>query len=161
MLPPLLLLLFIIVPLVELALILQVGQLIGAWWTIGLLIFDSLAGAVLLRVQGRSTWRRFAAAMRKGRPPAQEVLDGALVIVGGALLLTPGFLTDGVGVLLLVPVTRAILRRTVARQVMQRMLASMTAQRRPQPTHPYDVDGRATDAGPEERRHDVRPPGEW
>lgn len=149
-----LLLLFIIVPLLELAVILQVGQLIGAWWTIGLLVLDSLAGAVLLRAQGRSTWRRFSAATRAGRPPAQEVLDGALVIAGGALLLTPGFLTDLTGVLLLVPPTRALLRRTIARHIMRRMLSSMTVRQRPPRPRTYDIDGHASEAAP-----DGRPPG--
>src|ERR687886_1598015 len=96
----LLIVLFILVPIAELAVIIQVGQLIGVWWTIALLIADSVLGSMLMRSQGRAAWRRFNAAVAEGRPPAREVLDGVLVIFGGAVLLTPGFLTDVLGVVL-------------------------------------------------------------
>jgi UPF0716 protein FxsA len=119
---PLLLLLFIVVPLVELYVIIQVGQAIGALPTIGLLLLDSILGSLLLRAQGRSVWRRFRAALASGRPPAQETIDGALVILGGALMLTPGFVTDAFGVLLLLPPTRAAVRRTLVRNARSRLL---------------------------------------
>src|ERR671931_1118774 len=106
-----LVLLFIAVPIAELAVIIQVGQLIGVWWTIALLIADSLLGAWLMRHQGRAAWRRFNEAVQRGRVPAREVLDGALVIFGGALLLTPGFITDVLGLILLLPPTRELVRR--------------------------------------------------
>src|ERR687884_1991401 len=112
---PLLLLIFILVPIAEIAVIVQVGEAIGVWWTIALLIADSVLGSMLMRSQGRAAWRRFNAAVAEGRPPAREVLDGVLVIFGGALLLTPGFLTDVLGVLLLLPPTRAVIRGTVVR----------------------------------------------
>ena len=102
-----LVLLFIVVPIAELAVIIQVGELIGVWWTIALLVADSILGAVLMRSQGRAAWRRFNEAVGVGRVPAREVLDGALVIFGGALLLTPGFITDILGLVLLIPPTRA------------------------------------------------------
>src|ERR687896_1787253 len=105
---PLLLLLFIAVPIIELAVILQVGDWIGFWPTIALLVADSILGSVLMRSQGRAAWRRFNAAVQEGRVPAREVLDGALVVFGGLLLLTPGFLTDALGVVLLIPPTRAL-----------------------------------------------------
>src|SRR5829696_6423398 len=108
-----LVLLFIAVPLAELAVIIQVGQAIGVWWTIGLLLADSILGSWLMRQQGRTAWRRFNEAMQAGRVPAREVLDGALVIFGGALLLTPGFITDIFGMALLLPPTRAFVRRTL------------------------------------------------
>src|SRR3954452_4041008 len=108
-----LVLLFIAVPLAELAVIIQVGQAIGVWWTIGLLLLDSILGSWLMRHQGRSAWRRFNAALQEGRVPTREVLDGALVIFGGALLLTPGFISDVVGILLLLPPTRAVVRGTL------------------------------------------------
>src|SRR5919206_3520483 len=103
-----LVLLFIAVPIAELAVIIQVGQAIGVWWTIGLLIADSILGSWLMRHQGRSAWRRFNEAVQAGRVPAREVLDGALLIFGGALLLTPGFISDIVGLVLLLPPSRAI-----------------------------------------------------
>src|ERR687886_2066974 len=101
--PLLLIVLFIVVPIAELAVIIQVGQLIGVWWTIALLLADSVLGSMLMRSQGRAAWRRFNAALAEGRPPAREVLDGVLVIFGGALLLTPGFITDLFGVTFLLP----------------------------------------------------------
>jgi UPF0716 protein FxsA len=115
-----LLLLFILLPIAELYLIIQVGGAIGIWPTIALLLFDSFLGAVLLRSQGRLAWRRFQEVLRTSRVPAKEVYDGAAIIFGGALLLTPGFITDFFGFLLLIPPTRAALRRvllTTARRV--------------------------------------------
>ncbi len=111
-----LVLLFVLVPIVELFVILQVGAAIGAWWTIGLLVVASVLGSVLMRAQGRAVWRRFGEAVRAGRPPATEVVDGALVLFGGALLLTPGFVTDLLGLALLAPPTRAIVRRVLVRR---------------------------------------------
>src|ERR671929_304102 len=105
---PILVLLFILVPIAELAVIIQVGEAIGVWWTIALLIADSVLGSVLMRSQGRAAWRRLGEAMRAGRAPAREVMDGALVVFGGALLLTPGFISDIVGLVLLLPPSRAI-----------------------------------------------------
>src|ERR687895_126999 len=94
---------FILVPLAELYVILQVGEAIGAVWTIALLAADSVLGSMLLRSQGRAVWRRFNEALATGRMPHREVQDGALVIFGGAFLITPGFLTDIIGLILLVP----------------------------------------------------------
>lgn len=110
-------LLFIIVPLLEIVVIIQVGQAIGAWWTVGLLVADSMLGAWLLRREGARAWRAFREALAEGRWPGDEVAQGSMVIVGGTLLLTPGFLTDVVGFLLLVPVSRRIASRTVRRRV--------------------------------------------
>src|SRR3954453_8935022 len=103
--PFLLVALFIIVPIAELAVIIQVGQQIGVLWTIAILIADSILGSMLMRSQGRAVWRRFNETLAAGRPPAREVLDGVLVIFGGALLLTPGFVTDIFGLLFLLPPT--------------------------------------------------------
>ena len=111
--PLLLIVLFIVVPIAELAVIIQVGSLIGVWWTIALLIADSVLGAMLMRSQGRAAWRRFNDAVRAARVPAREVADGVLVIFGGALLLTPGFLSDILGALFLLPPTRALIRKRV------------------------------------------------
>ena len=113
MVPVLLVLVFVVVPLAELFVLIQVGQEIGTLPTIGILVVDSILGSLLLRSQGRAVWRRFNEALNNRRPPAREVLDGALVIFGGALLLTPGFLTDILGLLLLLPPTRAVVRRVL------------------------------------------------
>jgi UPF0716 protein FxsA len=115
--PALLVLVFVVVPLIELMVILQVGQLVGVWWTIALLVLFSIVGAALLRHEGRRAWRAFRSALEQGRWPGDEVTQGALVIVGGTLLLTPGFFTDGVGFLLLIPVTRSGLSRLLRARV--------------------------------------------
>jgi UPF0716 protein FxsA len=150
----LLILIFIVVPIVELALLIQVGELIGVWWTIALLIADSILGALLMRSQGRATWRRFNVTLQSGRPPAREVLDGVLVIFGGALLLTPGFISDILGLLLLLPPTRAVVRAILVRRFADRMIASAVGRAPagcgPPPgrggaTRPGDVEGTAVD----------------
>jgi UPF0716 protein FxsA len=119
--PLLLILLFIVVPLVELYVIIQIGQAIGLVPTLFLLLLDAVLGAWLLRTQGRAAWVRFNRALAEGRVPAKEVLDGVLVIFGGALLLTPGFLTDIVGVILLIPPTRAAVRGILRRLAVGRL----------------------------------------
>src|SRR5215213_8255577 len=144
---PLLVVLFITVPILELFVILQIGGEIGVGWTIALLVADSILGSMLMRSQGRIAWRRFNEALQAGRPPAREVLDGVLVIFGGALLLTPGFVTDIVGLALLLPPSRAIVRAFLVRRFAARMIASAT-RRRP-PAGPADVEGRAVDVDAE------------
>ncbi len=105
--------LFIVVPIVELWVIIEIGSLIGVWPTIALLLADALLGSLLLRHQGRGAWRRFNAALEERRFPGREVADGLLIAIGGTLLLTPGFVTDIVGVIFLIPPTRAIVRRVM------------------------------------------------
>jgi UPF0716 protein FxsA len=139
-----LVLLFIVVPIAEIAVIIQVGQEIGVPLTVALLVADSILGSVLMRSQGRAAWRRFNDATRAGRVPAREVLDGALVIFGGALLLTPGFLTDILGLILLIPPTRAVVRGMLAGRLARRMVASMTSTR-VRPRRDDDVEGTAVD----------------
>jgi UPF0716 protein FxsA len=117
----LLVLLFILVPIVEIYVIIQVGGAIGAGPTIALLILDGFLGAFLLRQQGRAAWIRFNRALTENRLPHKEVLDGVLIIFGGALLLTPGFITDIVGLTLLIPPTRAGVRALMARIVKGRL----------------------------------------
>jgi UPF0716 protein FxsA len=124
---PLLFLAFLVVPLVELYVLIQVGQAIGALPTIVILLADSLIGAMLMRSQSRAAWQRFLTASRSGKVPAREVVDGALVIFGGALLLTPGFVTDILGVLLLLPPTRALVRRYLVKGVAVRMVGGPAA----------------------------------
>jgi UPF0716 protein FxsA len=120
--PLLLILLFIVVPVAELYVIIKVGELIGVWPTLALLLADALLGSWLLKHQGREAWRRFNQALAERRFPGREVVDGALIIVGGTLLLTPGFLTDVVGVFLLLPPTRAITRRLLKRFTIGRFM---------------------------------------
>ncbi len=141
--PFLLVALFIIVPIAELAIIIQVGQAIGVWWTIALLIVDSVLGSLLMRSQGRAAWRRFNATLGSGRPPAREVADGVLIIFGGALLLTPGFISDIAGVLFLLPPTRALIRRVFLRQAIRRMTASMRVAAFPAGGGPFGGNGGA------------------
>jgi UPF0716 protein FxsA len=103
--------LFIVVPIVELYVIIQIGSLIGVWPTIALLLADAVLGSLLLRHQGRGAWRRFNTALAERRFPGREVADGLLIAVGGTLLLTPGFVTDILGAIFLIPPTRALVRR--------------------------------------------------
>jgi UPF0716 protein FxsA len=155
---PILLVLFIVVPIAELYVIIQVGQAIGVLPTIALLLLDSIVGSLLLRTQGRAAWRRFQAAVAEGRVPTKEVLDGVLVVFGGALLLTPGFITDVFGIIFLLPPTRALVRRVALANVAARMAASATKFARPpvgrasgrftRPGADYDVDGTATETPP-------------
>ena len=105
--------LFILVPLAELAAIIVVGKTIGVLATLLLLLVFSLAGAWLAKREGLVAWRRFQLALAEGRTPTREVADGAMVLLAGGLLLIPGFLTDILGLLLLIPVSRALLRRWV------------------------------------------------
>ena len=119
----LLVFLFIVVPVAELYVIWQIGSAIGILPTIALLFLDSILGAALMRSQGRATWRRFNHALAEGRVPGREVMDGALVIFGGALLLTPGFLSDILGLILLLPPTRAIVRAVLLRRFAGRIAA--------------------------------------
>jgi UPF0716 protein FxsA len=155
----LLILLFIVVPIAELAILIQVGQAIGVWWTIALLVADAILGSLLARSQGRATWRRFNLAIQSGRPPAREVLDGVLVISGGALLLTPGFISDILGLFLLLPPTRAVVRAILVRRFASRMVASMSGPRpSPRGRQSYDVEGTATES-PVPGLGDPRPNG--
>src|SRR5919106_4220252 len=111
--------LLIVVPIVELWVIVQVAGSIGLLETIALLIAVSATGAWLLKQQGMATWRRLQATLERGEVPTREVTDGALILFGGALLLTPGFVTDAIGIVLLLPPTRAAIkgaaRRSLAR----------------------------------------------
>jgi UPF0716 protein FxsA len=113
---------FIGLPVLEVYVIVLVGEEIGLLWTVVLLLASSMIGVRLVRSQGRAVLRSFQAAIRAGRPPAREALDGALVFVGGALLIAPGFITDVIGAVLLVPPTRAIVRRLIVAHYAGRVL---------------------------------------
>ncbi len=143
-----LILLFIAIPIAELYVIIWVvGPALGAPLTILLLIADSILGSYLMRSQGRAVWRRFNRTLAEGRMPHREVLDGVLVIFGGALLITPGFITDVLGFLLLVPPTRSLFRRLVVKALGRRLIVF----RPDRPRRSYDVEGTATE-------YDATPP---
>jgi UPF0716 protein FxsA len=137
---------FIVVPLAELYVILKVGDAIGVLWTVVLLLADSVLGTMLFRSQGRTVWRRFNETMSAGRVPHRELIDGVLIIFGGAFLITPGFLTDIFGLLLLLPPTRSVIRRLVARRLGRRVVVGGR--------ETYDVDGTATEYDAPARRLD-------
>ena len=141
--------LFIVVPVIELYVIIQIGGLIGVWPTLALLLADAVLGSLLLRHQGGGAWRRFNQALAERRFPGREVADGLMIAVGGTLLLTPGFLTDIVGLLFLLPPTRAIARRLLRGYVTRRFVVvgvggqGARPPRQDSASRPYDIDGTA------------------
>ena len=112
---------FVVVPLAEIYLLVQLGQVIGAWWTILVLVASGVLGSLLVRREGGRTWQALQAALSSHRMPATELADGALVLIGGTLLLTPGFLTDAVGLFCILPFTRPLARRVLARVITRRL----------------------------------------
>lgn len=122
---------FVVVPLVEIYVLIQVGQVIGPWWTILLLIADSILGGWLIRREGRKAWRALTTALGSGQMPAKELADGALILVGGTLMLTPGFVSDALGILLILPVTRPVARRLLTKVVSKRLVAGYVDVRGP------------------------------
>jgi len=137
--------LFIVVPIVELWVIIEIGSLIGVLPTIALLLADAMLGSLLLRHQGRGAWRRFNLALAERRFPGREVADGLLIAIGGTLLLTPGFVTDVFGAILLIPPTRAIVRRLLRGYVTRRfvVVGGPVSGTSSQTSQPYDFDGDA------------------
>jgi len=103
---PIVFILFIIIPIIEITLLINVGQLIGAWYTIGLVLLSAFVGVNMLRYQGLATLGRAQQKMAQGEMPQQEMLEGLVLAVGGALLITPGFVTDVIGFCCLFPLTR-------------------------------------------------------
>lgn len=114
---------FVVVPIVEIYVLIQVGQVIGPWWTILLLVADSVFGAWLIRHEGGRAWRTLTSALSDGRMPAKELTDGGLILVGGTLMVAPGFVTDAFGILLILPFTRPLFRGLLAGLVSRRLLA--------------------------------------
>jgi UPF0716 protein FxsA len=148
-----LLLLFLALPIAEIYVIIQVGNAIGIVPTLLLLILDGFAGAALARWQGRAAWERFNRALAEGRVPTGETFDGAMIMLGGALLLAPGFITDIVGFALLIPPTRALLRIVITRLARRRIAFGMAipgggpraSGPRPSPGGPRPTSGRGYD----------------
>jgi UPF0716 protein FxsA len=149
-----LLLAFLIVPIAELYVIIQIGSLIGGWETIGLLILDSVIGAWLVRREGFSILAKVQTSLARGELPTNPLIDGLLVLVAGALMLTPGFITDGVGLLLLLPPTRAVVRTGLKRRFAGRITVAGSG--------PFGrtgfTDVRGTDTTPDDDGPD-EPPG--
>jgi UPF0716 protein FxsA len=136
------LVMFVLWPLAELYVVIKVAEAIGVLDTIVLLIAGWPLGTWAVRSQGRAVWRRMADAVAAGRPPAREVLDGALILLGGGLLIIPGFISDAIGILLLLPPTRALVRAVVVRNFQSRlMVRAVRFTHRPVD----DVDSTATD----------------
>lgn len=133
--------LFVVLPIVEIYVLIQIGQVIGPWWTILLLVADGILGSILVRAEGRRAWRALATALEQHKMPARELADGALILVGGTLLLTPGFVTDAVGLFCILPFTRPLARRALAKVVAKRI----TTMHLPPPGDPRVVQGDVVD----------------
>jgi len=116
---PVIAVIFLVVPIVEIYLLIQVGQVIGALWTVLLVVLTAVIGVWLLKIQGMSTLQRAQQKMQNGQMPAQEMLEGLGLVLAGAFLLTPGFFTDSIGFLLLLPPTRAWLVGKLVAQMMR------------------------------------------
>ncbi|MFF4418239.1 FxsA family protein [Streptosporangium sp. NPDC001559] len=116
-----LLLFFLAVPVLEVWVLIQVGQVIGGWPTALLLLAGSLLGAWIVRREGRRAWRNLQGALQSGRMPERELADGAMIVAGGGLLLFPGFVTDVAALLFLLPFTRPLVRRFGARFLARRV----------------------------------------
>jgi UPF0716 protein FxsA len=115
----------LVVPLIEIYVIVQIGQVIGPWWTILLLIVESALGAWLVKREGKRAWQALNSALQTGQMPGRELADGALVLIGGTLLLTPGFVTDVFGFLFVLPFTRPLARRGLSAFVNRRLMQSI------------------------------------
>jgi UPF0716 protein FxsA len=135
--------LLVLWPIAELFVAIKVAEAIGVLLTVILLLAGWPIGLWLAKAQGRAAWRRLSAAVAAGRPPGREVIDGALVLVGGLLLIVPGFITDILGLLLLAP-TRAVARGAIARNFQSRVVMAAT-RFSGAPRSDYDVDSTATD----------------
>jgi UPF0716 protein FxsA len=135
--------LFIAVPLLEIYVLIQVGQVIGPWWTILLLVLDSILGTWLIKREGSRAWRALRQALETGRMPGKELADGALILIGGTLMLSPGFVTDAFGILLILPLTRPAARRLLSVVIGRRLLAGTLAanSRHPGPGTPRNASG--------------------
>ncbi|WP_101524442.1 FxsA family protein [Nocardioides houyundeii] len=116
--------LLVVMPLAEIWVLIQVGQTIGAWWTIVLLVLDSFLGGWVIRREGARAWRALNATLAAGRMPSRELADGALIIAGGTLMLSPGFVSDAFGILLILPITRPVARRLLTRFFAARLLSA-------------------------------------
>ena len=130
--------LLLVVPVIEIAVIVAVGKVIGGWQTLLLLVLESLLGAWLVRREGSRAWDALRTALNTGRMPSRELADAALVLVGGTLLLAPGFVTDIVGFFFVIPLTRPLARVVLEQVVARKLLGGFFSSR----------DGRGSGDGP-------------
>lgn len=121
---PILLLLFIFVPIIEIGLFIQVGGILGLWPTIALVLLTSFVGASLVRSQGLQTLLSVQNRLQQGELPAQQIFEGVMLAVAGVLLLTPGFMTDTLGMLVLLPAPRAIIAKYLMSKMVVKGMAS-------------------------------------
>jgi len=119
---PILFILFFLVPLIEIYILIQVGNVIGAGWTIFSVVFTAVLGAFLIRKQGFSTFQRLQQRLNAGEIPAREIVDGFCLLIAGALLMTPGFFTDSMGFALLVPPVRTLIYNRISHSAQIRVV---------------------------------------
>jgi UPF0716 protein FxsA len=157
--PWLIALALLVVPIVEIFVIIQVGQVIGGWPTVGLLVLESALGAWIVKREGRRAWNALQTALQTGKMPGRELTDGALVLVGGTLLLTPGFVTDVFGFFFVLPFTRPLARRGLHRFLDRRVNTQLSTTglggfvpgagpTRPRPSSGDVVEGEVIDPDP-------------
>jgi UPF0716 protein FxsA len=115
----------LVVPIIEIYVIIQVGQVIGGWPTVALLVVESALGAWLIKREGKRAWNALQTALKTGRMPGRELADAALVLVGGTLLLTPGFITDIFGFFFVLPFTRPLARKVLSGFLSRRIVAQL------------------------------------
>jgi UPF0716 protein FxsA len=136
-------LLFAILPIVEIAILINVGEQIGGWYTVAIVILTAFAGAHLVRQQGLSTLMQAQQKMQAGIMPGQEMAEGLLLVIAGVLLVTPGFITDGIGFLLSLPVTRPLIAKGLVKNLSVRVVnpsfnSDFSQQQHQQPPHSKD-----------------------
>ncbi|MFI7064381.1 FxsA family protein [Kribbella sp. NPDC050124] len=115
----------LVVPILEIYVIIQIGQVIGGWPTVGLLLVESALGAWIIKREGRRAWNALQSALQTGKMPGRELSDAALVLVGGTLLLTPGFVTDIFGFFFVLPFTRPVARRGLSAFLSRRLTTQL------------------------------------
>jgi UPF0716 protein FxsA len=120
-------LVFVVLPVVEIYVLIQIGQVIGAWWTVLLLVADGFFGSWLMKREGGRAWAALRAALTERRMPARELADGALILIGGTLLVTPGFVSDVAGLFCVLPFTRPVARAALTRYLTRRLLTAGSA----------------------------------
>lgn len=131
--------LFVAVPIAEIWLLIQLDQVVGPWWTILILLADGALGSWLVKREGGRAWRALQEALSSGRMPSKELADGALILVGGTLLVTPGFISDVLGLFCILPATRPLARGILARTISRRLnvtVAGPGTHPRPDARHP-------------------------
>ncbi|GHY46219.1 fxsA protein [Vibrio cholerae] len=152
---PILLFLFIAVPVIEIALFIQVGGVLGVWPTIALVLLTAIVGASLVRSQGLQTLLTVQQRLAQGQLPAQQILEGVMLVVAGVLLLTPGFFTDILGMLVLLPAPRAYFaKQLMSRVVVGNIHASGAGFEQPNPFHDRANPNGTTYEGEFERKDD-------